>query len=148
MSMSDRTGRYPSLSPLRIKNLLHQLPFVCRGGRGRAALELADVGFPLCLPREGRETRHITLEVEVILRVHYHKQRSPVTINLHLQDADLVLTGNHLGPHVGVHVNVFFDERFVVNERQGLTVPFHLSKRIKRIASRPRSIPAAQGSSG
>ena len=43
----------PVLSFLRIEYLGHQLPFLSRFRLGRAALKLADVGFPLGLSRKG-----------------------------------------------------------------------------------------------
>lgn len=109
----------------RVKYLLHQLPFVCRGGRGRAALELGDVCLPFCLAGQAGEAGHIPLEVEVVDGVHDHEQRPPVAINLHLQDADIPLTGNHLRPYVCVSFDVFGNESLIVDEGQSLTISLH-----------------------
>ena len=113
-------------SLIRIKNLFHQLPLLVTAGCGGAALELGHIGFPLGLSRQHGQAGHIALEVEVITGVHNHKEGAPGAIDLHLQDAHLVLAGNHFRPHMGMRFAVFLNHRRVVNQREGLAVTFHI----------------------
>ena len=51
--------------------------------------------------------------------------------NLHGENAYFMLTGNHLGPHVGVYITVFRDELRVVDEFQCLTITFQITTSFK-----------------
>ena len=110
---------------MNLKNPLHQLPFFVAAGVGGAALELGDVGFPFGLAGKRGQAGHVALEVEVVDGVHDHEQRSPLAVDLHVEDADLALAGDDLRPYVGVGVDVAGDHLFVIDESKGLAVTFH-----------------------
>ena len=61
---------------------LHHLPLVGAGGVGGAALELGDVGLPFGLARQAREAGHVAAEVEVVDRIHNHKEAASETRQL------------------------------------------------------------------
>lgn len=83
------------------------------------------MGFPFRLSREGRESCHVTLEIEVVDGVAYHEESAAFAVDLHIKDADFPLTFNDFRPYIFMSLDIFLDHFGVIDESESLAVSFH-----------------------
>lgn len=91
---------------IMIKNPLTRLPLFVTSRVGTTPLECRNVRLPFGLTRDGSQSVHARLPIEIGLGLNNHNKMIFMPINLHFEDSNLALLLDDFGPNSLLRVTI------------------------------------------